>query len=496
VGDPKGFLKIKRQVSGYRPVEERINDYSEVEVRLSDEERRAQAARCMDCGVPFCHWACPVSNVMPEWQDRIYRGDWAGAWAALEYENPFPEFTGRVCPALCEASCVLGANDDPVTIRQNELAAIEKAFELGLVRPRPPRRRNGKKVAVVGAGPAGLSAAYYLNRAGFSVTVYEGDRKPGGYLRYGIPDFKLDKSFIDRRIRIMEEEGVRFKTNARIGGARYGFGAAGAGGAADSAVFGPGGPELIDSRDLESSFDLVLLTIGAREPRDIRIPGRENGGIVQALDYLSMQNRLLAGEPAGLEAVTAYGRKVLVIGGGDTGSDCVGTANRQGARSVTQIEVLPKPPEHRSGTEPWPLWPKVLKTSSSHLEGGERLWSINTKSFAGEEGRVKAVRACQVEWEEKDGRWNMTEKPGTDFEIEADLVLLAMGFTHVVQEGLVRDLGLELDERGNIRTRGSFHTSNPKVWAAGDSRAGAGLVVRAIADGKAAAAAIVKFLAG
>ena len=391
MGDPKGFLKIKRRVSGYRPVEERINDYSEVEIRLSDEERRAQAARCMDCGVPFCHWACPVSNMMPEWQDRIYRGDWAGAWAVLECENPFPEFTGRVCPALCEASCVLGANDDPVTIRQNELAAIEKAFELGLVRPRPPRSRNGKKVAVVGAGPAGLAAACYLNRAGFSVTVYEGDRKPGGYLRYGIPDFKLDKSFIDRRIRIMEEEGVNFRTNARIGGARYGFGAAGAGGIVDFTGSGQGIPERIDSKDLETSFDLVLLAIGAREPRDIRIPGRENRGIVQALDYLSMQNRLLAGEQSGLEAVTAYGRKVLVIGGGDTGSDCVGTANRQGARSVTQIEVLPKPPEHRSGAEPWPLWPKVLKTSSSHLEGGERLWSINTRAFIGEGGKVKAV---------------------------------------------------------------------------------------------------------
>jgi glutamate synthase (NADPH/NADH) small chain len=494
VGDPKGFLKIRRQVSGYRPVEERINDYSEVEVRLSDEERRAQAARCMDCGVPFCHWACPVSNVMPEWQDRLYRGDWAGAWAALENENPFPEFTGRVCPALCEASCVLGANDDPVTIRQNELAVIEKAFELGLVWPRPPLRRNGKKVAVVGAGPAGLSAACYLNRAGFSVTVYEGDKKPGGYLRYGIPDFKLDKSFIDRRLKIMEAEGIQFRTGARIGGARYGFGAPGAGGITGAGE--PGGPERIDPKDLEAAFDLVLLTIGAREPRDIPIPGREHRGIVQALDYLSLQNRLLAGEPAGPEAVTAYGKKVLVIGGGDTGSDCVGTANRQGARSVTQIEVLPKPPEHRPPSEPWPLWPKVLKTSSSHLEGGERLWSVNTTSFIGEAGAVKAVQACRVQWEEREGRWNMTEQPGTGFELSADLVLLAMGFTHVVQEGLVQDLGLELDERGNIRTRGSFHTSNPKVWAAGDSRAGAGLVVRAIADGKAAAEAIPAFLAG
>ncbi|MDR1575111.1 MAG: glutamate synthase subunit beta [Treponema sp.] len=484
MGDPKGFLKIKRQVSGYRPVEERINDYSEVETSLSDGDRRAQAARCMDCGVPFCHWACPLGNVMPEWQDRIYRNDWAGAWAILEHTNPFPEFTGRVCPALCEASCVLGANDDPVTIRQNELAAIEKAFELGIVMPRPPKTRNGKKVAVIGAGPAGLSAAYFLNRAGFTTTVYEADQKPGGYLRYGIPDFKLDKNFIDRRIKLMDAEGVIFKTGSRIGGGRYGFGAEGADG-------GLSAGEIINAKELEASFDLVLLTIGAREPRSLQVPGRENPGIVQALDYLSLQNRFLGEERTGLEPITAYGKRVVVIGGGDTGSDCVGTANRQGASSITQIEVMPKPPEHRSESAPWPLWPTVLKTSSSHLEGSQRLWSINTKSFSPKDGKLNAVQVCRVDWAMKDGRWNMTEIPGTDFEIGADLALLAMGFTHVVQEGLVKDLGLELDERGNIRTRGSFHTSNPKVWAAGDSRNGASLVVRAIADGKAAAEAIL-----
>ena len=491
MGDPKGFLKIKRKVSGYRPVEERINDYSEVETLLSDDDRRLQAARCMDCGVPFCHWACPVSNVMPEWQDRLYRGDWAGAWAALEHMNPFPEFTGRVCPALCEASCVLGANDEPVTIRQNELAVIEKAYELGLTIPRPPRTRNGKKVAVVGAGPAGLSAAYYLNRAGFSVTVFEGAQKPGGYLRYGIPDFKLDKSFIDRRVRIMEAEGIEFKTRVRVGSARYGFRAKGAAGLAGF----PGREEtVISAGELESSFDLVLLTIGAREPRDLNLPGREYSGIVQALDYLSLQNRILGGEDTGLEPVTAYGKRALVIGGGDTGSDCVGTANRQGALRVTQIEVMPRPPEHRSDTAPWPLWPTVLKTSSSHLEGGERLWSVNTKEFLGRDGKLEAVKACRVEWAVQEGRQIMTEVPGSEFEIGADLVLLAMGFTHVVQNGVVADFGLELDGRGNIRTEGSFHTSNPKVWAAGDSRNGASLVVRAIADGRAAAEAIAKAL--
>jgi glutamate synthase (NADPH/NADH) small chain len=481
MGKPGAFLDVERRDSGYRPIEERINDYSEVEIMLSDDDRRQQASRCMDCGVPFCHWACPISNVMPEWQDRLYRGDWRGAWALLQETNPFPEFTGRVCPALCEASCVLGVNDEPVTIRQNELAVIEKAYELGIVTPRPPRQRNGRKVAIVGGGPAGLSAAYFLNRAGFSVTVYEGDRKAGGYLRYGIPDFKLDKNFIDRRIRVMEEEGIVFKLNARIGSAPYAFGTTGA----DTG--------LIDPKELEAGFDLVLLTIGARSARDIAIPGRENAGIVQALDYLSLQNRTLAGE-GGIEPVTAYGKRVLVIGGGDTGSDCVGTANRQGALRVTQIEVLPKPPQHRPPEEPWPLWPKVLKTSSSHLEGSERLWSVNTKSFIGRNGKVEAVHACKVEWSMVNGRWSMKEASGSDFEIGSDLVLLAMGFTHVVQEGIVRDLGLDLDERGNIRTKGSFHTSNPKVWAAGDSRFGASLVVRAIADGRAAAEAIVRAL--
>jgi glutamate synthase (NADPH/NADH) small chain len=483
MGSPRGFLEIPRQLADYRPVEERLNDYSEVELTLTDEERRAQAARCMDCGVPFCHWACPISNTMPEWQDRVYRGDWAGAWALLEERNPFPEFTGRVCPALCEASCVLGLNDEPLTIRQNELAVIEKAFELGIVKPLPPKTRNGKKIAIVGAGPAGLSAAYFLNRAGFSVNVYEADRKPGGYLRYGIPDFKFDKSFLDRRIALMEEEGVVFKTNARVGSARYSFG-----------VVDNTDAECINAKQLESEFDFVLLTIGAREPRDITIPGRENAGIIQALDYLARQNRVLAGETRRSEedGITAFGKRVVVIGGGDTGSDCVGTANRQGALRVSQIEVLPKPPLHRPPEEPWPLWPKVLKTSSSHLEGGERFWSISTKDFIGRNGHVEAIHACRVEWTQKDGRWVMSEIPGSDFEIGADLVLLAMGFTHVVQDGIVADLRLETDERGNIRTHGSFHTSNPRVWAAGDSRNGASLVVRAIADGRGAAEAIIK----
>jgi glutamate synthase (NADPH/NADH) small chain len=482
MGDPKGFLKVKRKVSGYRPVEERINDYSEVEERLPDDERRAQACRCMDCGVPFCHWACPLASMMPEYQDKIFRGDWAGAWALLQENHPFPEFTGRVCPALCEASCILGVNDDPVTIRQNELAVIEKAFELKLVVPRPPKKRNGKRVAIIGGGPAGLSAAYFLNRMGFTVTVYEADRTVGGYLRYGIPNFKLNKDFIDRRIAIMEAEGVVFRTNTRVGTGRYAFGATGR------------GAEMIEAAKLEAEYDLLLVTIGAREPRELAVSGRELDGIVQALDFLSLQNRILATEQDGFEPINAFRKKVLVIGGGDTGSDCVGTANRQGAEKVTQIEVMPKPPEHRSPDQPWPLWPALFKTSSSHQEGCERLWSVSTKGFRGRDGRVEAAEVCKVENAIENGRPVFKEIAGSGFEVQADLVLLAMGFTHVVQDGLVESLALETDERGNIRTWGSFHTTNPKVWAAGDARNGASLVVRALADGKAAACAIKRSL--
>jgi len=479
MGDPKGFLKVRRKVSGYRPVEERVNDYSEVEEKLGDDERQGQASRCMDCGVPFCHWACPLGNVMPEVQDKLFRGDWPGAWAVLQDTSPFPEFTGRVCPALCEASCVLGVNDEPVTCRQNELAVIEKAFELGLVVPRPPKTRNGKKVAVIGGGPAGLSAAHYLNRAGFDVTVFEADNKAGGYLRYGIPNFKLDKSFIDRRIAVMEAEGVRILTNTAVGTGNFAFGR---------------GPALktVDAKSLEAQFDLILITIGAREARNLSIPGRELRGIVQALDFLSMQNRILGGEKAEIAPVNAYGKRVLVIGGGDTGADCVGTANRQGALSVTQIEVMPKPPEHRPPSQPWPLWPTVCKTTSSHLEGCERLWSVNTKEFLGKENAVRKARLVKVEWLNESGKMSMKEIPGSEFETGAELVLLAMGFTHVVQGGLIKDFDLETDTRGNIKTGGSFRTSNPKVLAAGDARNGASLVVRAIADGRLAAETICR----
>ncbi|HOF33913.1 MAG TPA: glutamate synthase subunit beta [Spirochaetota bacterium] len=470
MGDPTGFLKTNRKVAGYRPVEQRINDYSEVELQLSEDERKLQASRCMDCGVPFCHWACPVSNIMPEWQDKIFKGEWKEAWEMLQETNNFPEFTGRVCPALCEASCVLALNDEAVTIRQNELAVIEKAFELGLVKANPPKKRSGKKVAVIGGGPAGLAAADQLNKAGHLVTLFEGTDRVGGYLRYGIPDFKLEKSFIDRRLDIMKEEGVTFKTNSYVG-------------------------RDVKINDIMKEYDAVCITIGAREARDLPIEGRELSGIHQALDYLTQQNKTCAGDKVCQDSlIAALDKNVLVIGGGDTGSDCVGTANRQGARKVTQIELLPMPSKTRTDSEPWPLWPRLHKTSSSHEEGCERLWCISSKKFIGENGKVKNVLACKVEWVNENGRFNMKEVPGSEFEIEADLVLLAMGFVHVVQKDFVNELGLKLDARGNIDTGADFKTSVDKVFAAGDANRGASLVVYAISEGRGAANAINEFL--
>ncbi|MDR2601815.1 MAG: glutamate synthase subunit beta [Spirochaetaceae bacterium] len=484
MADPKGFLTYKRKVAHYRPVNERVRDYFEVEERLTGGERIEQARRCMDCGVPFCHWACPLGNAMPEFQDKLCRGDWEGAWAVLQETSPFPEFTGRLCPALCEVSCVLGSNDEPVTCRQNELDVVEKAFELGFIIPRPPKKRCGKKVAVAGSGPAGLAAAAFLNRAGFSVTVFEADKRAGGYLRYGIPFFKMEKKIIDRRLAIMEAEGVVFKTNMRVGDGFFAFGTSAE------------GVQTVSVKELLADFDAVLLTIGARKARDLTVPGRELSGVYQALDYLSVQNRILSGEKLGVPPISAEGKKVLVIGGGDTGSDCVGTANRQGALAVTQIEVMPSPPVSRPPHQPWPLWAGLFKTTSSHEEGCERLFAVNTKSFAGENGVLKKVKLCKVEWASENGIPRMKEIPGSGFEIDADMAVLAMGFVHVVQEGAAADAGLETDQRGNIKTDGSCRTSAPRVWAAGDSRNGASLIVRALADGSLAANEIIKSLKG
>ena len=471
MGDPQGFLKIKRKESGYRPVEERIGDYSEVEQQLSEEERKLQASRCMECGVPFCHWGCPVGNIMPEWQDMLYRGDWKGAYENLQETNNFPEFTGRVCPAPCETSCVLAINDLAVTIRQNELAVIEKAFEEGYVKPRPPKKRTGKKIAVIGSGPAGLACADQLNKAGHSVVIYEQDDNVGGYLRYGIPDFKLDKRIIDRRINILTEEGIVIKKRTTVG-------------------------KDISIEEIRSEYDAACIAIGARKPRNLEIPGREMMGIHFALEFLEQQNRIIRGDTIYEEKlIKSLNKNVVVIGGGDTGSDCVGTANRQGALKVTQIELLPKPPEARTQREPWPLWPKIYKTSSSHEEGCERMWNVLTKRFIGEHGWVKKIAAVRVSWQPgPEGKMEMSEVPGSEFEIEADLVLLAMGFEHVIREGMVQDLGLRLDSRGNIDVDDSFMTSVKGVFSAGDAHRGASLIVWAIHEGRLTAEAIDRYL--
>ncbi len=472
MGDPKGFLNIQRVESGYRPVEERISDYSEVEKLLSDDERRLQASRCMDCGVPFCHWGCPVSNIMPEWQDMMYRGRWKEAYDILSSTNNFPEFTGRVCPAPCEASCVLSINDAPVTIRQNELAVAEKAFAEGYVKSRPPKKRTGKKVAVIGSGPAGLACADLLNKKGHSAVLFESADSVGGYLRFGIPDFKLDKRVIDRRVNLLVEEGLEIRTGVEVG-------------------------KEISVSELRRNFDAVCLTIGAREARDLSVEGRELEGIYQALVYLEQQNRSVRGEKIPESCIiNAYNKNVVVIGGGDTGSDCVGSANRQGALRVTQIEILPMPPAKRSESEPWPLWPKVLKTSSSHEEGCERLWNVQTKRFRGSNGKVCAVECVKVNWEKNAaGAMVPVPVPGSVFELKAETVVLALGFLHIKQNGLVKDFGVSLNAAGNIATNETMMTDVAGVFAAGDAVRGASLVVWAIHQGREAAKHIDMYLA-
>lgn len=473
MGNPKGFMMIPRKESGYRPVKERIFDYGEVEQTLNENDRKLQASRCMDCGVPFCHWGCPVGSKIPEWQDSLYKGNYDEAYRILHSSNSFPEFTGRVCPAPCEKSCVLNIHEEPVTIRENECATVETAFDLGLIVARPPRVRTGKKVAIIGSGPAGLSAADKLNQAGHTVTVFEKNDAIGGLLRYGIPDFKLSKNVIDRRLALFVDEGIIFRTNTRVG--------------ID-----------ITSEELFSEFDAVVLAIGAEQPRDLTVEGRELGGVHFAMEYLTQQNKIVAGvDVPEEERVTAKGKKVLVIGGGDTGSDCVGTAIRQRAEKVTQIEILPRPAEKRELGNPWPYWPNTLRTSSSHLEGCERRWSLSTKRLIGENGIVTKAELVQTEWSRDDkGRWQMSEVPGTEETVEVDLVLLAMGFTQPVHQGLLDSLGVDYDPRNNVKVNNKKQTSKAKVFAAGDVEKGASLVVHAIEAGKVAAAATDAFLRG
>ena len=460
---------MPRKESGSRPVIERVDDYGEVEQVLNDEDRKLQASRCMDCGIPFCHWACPVGSKIPEWQDAVYKGDFELAYKVLHSTNSFPEFTGRVCPAPCEKSCVLAIHEEAVTIRENEAATVEKAFELGYVVPRIPKKRTGKKVAVIGSGPAGLSAADMLNQAGHSVTVFERDDAVGGLLRYGIPDFKLNKKVIDRRIQIFEAEGIEFRTNVSVG-------------------------ETISGKEILDQFDAVVLAIGAMKPRDLSVEGRDLAGVYFAMEYLKQQNKVNRGVIFNGERIDAKDKRVLVIGGGDTGSDCVGTANRQKAQWVGQTEILPKPPVKRQHGNPWPFWPHVLKTSTSHEEGCERMWSLATRRFTGEKGHVTGVEVVEVEWVKEEGRMVMKEKENTLRVIPADLVLLSMGFVHPVHEGLISELGLDLDQRGNIKIEKNYSTSVKGVFAAGDAANGASLVVTAIAKGREAAQNVNNYL--
>jgi glutamate synthase (NADPH) small chain len=469
MANPTGFLEYSRQDPSKRPVEERVHDYREIERPLTPAELAQQAARCMDCGVPSCHaYGCPVKNLIPDWNDMVTRGQWRRALQLLEATNNLPEITGRICPAPCEPACTLSINQRPVTIRHIELQIIERGWKEGWVRPRPAAGRTGKKVAVVGSGPAGLAAAQQLARAGHAVTLYEKADRIGGLLRYGIPDFKLEKSVLDRRMDQMRAEGVHFETQVDVG--------------VD-----------VKAADLCAAHHAVLITAGAGTPRDLKVPGRDLQGVHFALDLLGQQNRLVAGdrvpEPA---VISAKGRHVVVIGGGDTGADCIGTSHRHGALSVTQIELLCAPPSERVPDNPWPTWPQVLRTSTSHEEGCERLWSIGTKEFKGKNGRVAGVKCVKLDWSE--GK-TCKEVPNSEFELKADLVLLAMGFVHVEHGPLVRDLGLKLDPRGNLAVGADYMTSHPGVFAAGDAELGASLVVRAIYRGRQAAEAVDRYLA-
>jgi glutamate synthase (NADPH) small chain len=470
MGEVKGFLKYKRQEVMHRPVKERIHDFAELDLPLTPEQIYQQTARCIDCGVPFCHGTgCPLKNYIPDLNEFVYKGKWRQACELLHSTNNFPEITGRVCPAPCEAACTLSINDEPVLIKHIEFQIVERGFREGWIKPLPAKQKTGKKVAVIGSGPAGLAVAQQLARAGHSVIVFEKDERIGGLLRYGIPDFKLTKDIIDRRLEQMIAEGVEFQTGINVG-------------------------DDISAQYLKKRFDCICLTMGASQPRDLNIVGRGYENILFAMDYLKAQNQVYSGERVNKSAVvTAKDKVVVVIGGGDTGSDCVGTAKRQGAKQIYQLEILPEPPETRPPDTPWPMWPRIMRATSSHEEGCHRQWGVMTKKFSGTETRVTQLQCCQVEWVKKDGAWKLKELPGTDFSLEADIVLLAMGFLHVTHDGLVEKLGLNLDELGNL-TVNNYQTSEPCIFAAGDTINGASLVVRAIDSGRQAAVSIDDWL--
>ncbi len=468
MGKPTGFMEIAREVPSRRPVAQRVNDWFEVYQPFPDSSARQQGARCMDCGVPFCHTGCPLNNIIPDWNDMVYRDRWQQAIRRLHATNNFPEFTGRVCPAPCEAACVLGINEPPVSIKAIERTIIDHAFEAGWIQPEPPTARTGKKIAIVGSGPAGLAAAQQLARAGHLVTVFEKADRIGGLLRYGIPDFKMEKQLIDRRIKQMEAEGVTFQTNSHVG--------------VNVAI-----------DELRSNFDAVLLAGGAEQPRDLAIPGRNLKGIHFAMDWLPMNNKRRAGDKIPAEQwISAQGKNVVIIGGGDTGADCLGTSHRHRAASVLQIEIMPMPPADRAGSTPWPMWPLMLRTESSHEEGGDRIWSTTATRFIGDSGgNVKAIETVEVGPAPK-----FEPIQGTEKQYPADLVLLAMGFLGPVRGGMIEQLGVELDARGNVRTDDNYMSSVEGVFAAGDMRRGQSLVVWAIAEGRKAARGVDQFLMG
>lgn len=472
MGKATGFKEYKREVAENRPIEERIKDYKEIHIPMEEEKLRIQGARCMDCGTPFCNWGCPLGNIAPDFNDYVYKGEFKKAFDRICLTSNFPEFTGRVCPALCEGSCTLGVNSDPVSIKEIELGIIEKAFKENYIKPNPPKVRTGKRVAVIGSGPSGLSAAAELNFAGHFVTVFERKDKVGGLLRYGIPDFKLDKAVIDRRIAILEEEGIEFKVNTHVG-VNY------------------------DSKTLLEDYDAVVLAGGSTVPRDLPIEGRELKGIYFAVDFLTYINRKAAGQDVKEQAIDLKGKNVLVIGGGDTGSDCIGTSVREGAANVYQYEIMPKPPTERDDSMPWPEFPRTLKTTTSHEEGAIREWCINTKKFIGKDGKLEAIEAVRVKWEKNaDGRFVPVEIPESKFTQKIDFVLLAMGFVHPEHTGVVGDLGLKLDGRGNISADANKMTSVEGVFACGDMRRGQSLVVWAMKDGREVAKSVDKYLMG
>ncbi|GAB4508033.1 MAG: glutamate synthase subunit beta [Sulfuricaulis sp.] len=473
MGKITGFIEFHRAKQLYRPVAERVRDWKQVMRPLPEDDLKKQGARCMDCGIPFCHQGCPLGNIIPDWNDLVYRGQWQEAIDRLHATNNFPDFTGTLCPAPCEGACVLGINDDPVTIKAIELAIIDRAFQEGWIKPEPPKVLTGKKIAIVGSGPAGLAGAQQLRRAGHDVTVFERDDRIGGLLRYGIPEFKMEKNVLNRRLEQMKAEGVMFKANAHIGAN-------------------------VPVEELKKNFDAILLAGGACAPRDLKVPGRELKGVHFAMEYLAQSNRRCEGDKIAAEQeISAKGRHVVIIGGGDTGADCLGTANRQGAKSVHQLEIMPRPPEHRAANNPWPEYPYVYRVSSAHEEGVERVYSVSTKRFIGDEqGHVKALELVKVELVQEGGRSSFKEIPGSEFTLAVELVLLAMGFTGPERPGMLESLGVKLTERGNVWRDANWMTSVPGVFTAGDMQRGQSLIVWAIAEARSAARGIDKYLTG